>query len=110
LLLRDQNSDVAAPKRVRHSNVEERLVKCAAPDAKSFYAAFTGTVAILKTGWNTQFDVRPGDRSKHKALAGSLLEAGLGFLDLRILFDRGLEDLVQRDGKDWARATRYQNY
>jgi hypothetical protein len=45
-----------------------------------------------------EFSMRPNDRPKDKALAGSLLQARLGFLDGWISLDRDFENLFQSNG------------
>jgi hypothetical protein len=66
-------------------------------------------MTVLKTGWHAQFDMRPGYGTKNKALPGRLLETGFGFLDGRIVFQRGLKNTFQRDGHARLRETRDQN-
>jgi hypothetical protein len=74
LLLRDQNTDVSAPKRWRHTHIEQRLTEGATPHAKSLYSIFTSPVTGLNTGWYGKFDLRPDNRTENKPLPGRLLE------------------------------------
>jgi hypothetical protein len=66
-------------------------------------------MAILQTGRHTEFNVRPNDRSKDKALAGSLLQARFGFLDGWISLDRGLHHVFESDCSSRMREQRDEN-
>src|SRR5262249_21226074 len=98
LLFCDQDFDIAASQRVRHSNVEQGLVDSAAPHGKPFCSCFTGPMAILKACRHSQCGVRPSYGTKNKPSPGRLLETGFGFLDGWIAFQRGLKNTFQRDG------------
>jgi hypothetical protein len=101
LLLSDENFDVSAPERRRHSHVEQSLCEPAAPDEKAFYSAFTGAVTGLNTGRRAEFGVRPDDGTKNQPLPGRLLKTRFRFLDRGIFFECGLENAFQGNGPSW---------
>ena len=74
LLLCNQNLDVASPQRSGQTRVEQGLGQGAAYYDKAFYSAFTGAVTHLNAGWDTQFNVRPRDRTKDQPFPRGLFE------------------------------------
>src|SRR6266853_2731225 len=98
LLLRDQNFNVSAPERWRHSHVEQSLREPATPDGKAFYSAFTSPVTGLDAGRHAHLGARPDNGAKNKPLPGGLLDIRFRFLNGRIFFQRGLKNGFQRNG------------
>src|SRR6266853_5845186 len=98
LLLRDQNFNVSAPERWRHSHVEQSLREPATPDGKAFYSAFTSPVTGLDAGRHAHLGARPDNGAKNQPLPGGLLQTSFGFLDSGIFFQRHLENTFQSEG------------
>jgi hypothetical protein len=109
LLLRNQRFHISTPERRRHGDIEQGLVESAAADAECFYPAFTGPMAVLKTGRHTQFRLRPGNGAKDKSLPSGLLQTGFRFLDRRIFFQCRLENCLERYGVGCVRETNHEN-
>jgi len=66
-------------------------------------------VTCLKTSWDADFGARPDDGTKNEPLSRRLLETGLSLLDRRILFQRGLENAIEGDGRSCVCETSSQN-
>jgi hypothetical protein len=67
-------------------------------------------VASLKACRHSQLGTRQSDGAKNKALSGCSLETGFRFLDRRIFFERGLENMFQGYCIGWACETNHENH